>query len=220
MGRPHQRNLNDGLLPDGYYALAEQVTGGRGPDVLTLTAPLDAEETPSDQTGGVAVASPVEHHVIAEPDYYAGKANRIAIRHRSGDKVIAVIELVSPGNKSSRKRFEAFIDKALDVLSGGIHLLVVDVFRKGSFDPDGLHRAIGSNFGTDDFSPTARRPLMALSYLAGEPREAFVSTFGVGEALPDMPLFLSRQVQVILPLEKSYNAAWDRVPKRWRDVLS
>ena len=31
-----KRALNSGLLPPNYYALAEQVAGGLGPDVLTL----------------------------------------------------------------------------------------------------------------------------------------------------------------------------------------
>src|SRR6478736_2713112 len=35
------RVLNRGLLPPAYYALAEQIAGGFGPDVLTLERPDD-----------------------------------------------------------------------------------------------------------------------------------------------------------------------------------
>ena len=34
-----QHTLNRGLLPPEYYALAEQIAGGFGPDVLTLQRP-------------------------------------------------------------------------------------------------------------------------------------------------------------------------------------
>ncbi len=34
------RSLNRGLLPTEYYALAEQITGDLGPDVLTLRRPV------------------------------------------------------------------------------------------------------------------------------------------------------------------------------------
>jgi hypothetical protein len=34
-----KRSLNHGLLPAEYYALAEQIAGGLGPDVLTLEGP-------------------------------------------------------------------------------------------------------------------------------------------------------------------------------------
>ena len=36
--------------------------------------------------------------VEGEEDTYAGRANRIRIQHRHGE-VVAVIEIVSPGNK-------------------------------------------------------------------------------------------------------------------------
>ena len=41
----------------------------------------------------------------------ARKANRIAIHHDLGD-VVAVIEIVSPGNKDSRHSIRAFAEKA------------------------------------------------------------------------------------------------------------
>jgi hypothetical protein len=31
-----KRSLNEGLLPENYYALAEQIAAGREPDVLAL----------------------------------------------------------------------------------------------------------------------------------------------------------------------------------------
>ncbi len=53
-----QRALNDGLLPDGYYALAEQHAGRPITDVLTLHAsPADREPLPlPPATGGRALA--------------------------------------------------------------------------------------------------------------------------------------------------------------------
>jgi hypothetical protein len=43
--------LNDGGLPPGFMALAEQVTGRPIPDVVTLQS-----RSPSGETGGVAIA--------------------------------------------------------------------------------------------------------------------------------------------------------------------
>ena len=47
-----------------------------------------------------------------ERSLYARKADRITVRHRHG-KVVAVIEIVSPGNKGSTSEFRAFIEKIL-----------------------------------------------------------------------------------------------------------
>ena len=97
------RSLNSGLLPTGYYALAEQVAGGREPDVLALE---DTRSRPSggngsgrqpEASGGgvaVAVAPPkVRFTAEAEIDIYAMKQRRVAIRHSSDDRVVALVEI-------------------------------------------------------------------------------------------------------------------------------
>src|SRR5690348_15505985 len=47
------RTLNRGLLPELYYALAEQYAGGFGPDVLTLQE--GREENAAASAGGTSV---------------------------------------------------------------------------------------------------------------------------------------------------------------------
>ena len=42
---------------------------------------------------------------------------------------------------------------------------------------------------------------------------------GVGDTLPDMPLFLEPDGCVMVPLEATYQAAFAAQPRRWRDVL-
>ncbi|MFN0056759.1 MAG: hypothetical protein ACKV0T_31835 [Planctomycetales bacterium] len=53
-----QKTLNGGLLPEGFYALAEQHVGGSIADVLTLHASPATAEPPSNLplTGGVGLA--------------------------------------------------------------------------------------------------------------------------------------------------------------------
>src|SRR5260370_31467270 len=105
------RILNRGLLPPEYYALAEQIAGGRGPDVLTLKGPAKGGEPDVNPPGAVAlaVAAPKVHfRARTEVDRYATKAKAIVIRHTSRHQVIAVVEIVSPGNKNSRHALRDF----------------------------------------------------------------------------------------------------------------
>ncbi len=100
------RALNAGLLPSDYYAMAEQVAGGLGPDVLAL-GNRDAFETEAagfgndfseEGAGGLATKLPTMRFTeAAEMEIYAKRKSRIVIRHPSGDDVVAVIEIVSPG---------------------------------------------------------------------------------------------------------------------------
>src|SRR5262249_20616356 len=64
----------------------------------------------------------------AEALAYARKAKAVVVRHTSGHEVVAMVEIVSPGNKSSRAALASFVRKAQEVLAAGIHLLIIDLF--------------------------------------------------------------------------------------------
>jgi hypothetical protein len=130
--------LNGGILPSDHYGLAEQIAGGYGPEVLTLEGPTTSpEDVPNNAGGGIALATAqpkVSFRAKAEADIYAAKANRIAVRHVTDHRVVAVIEIVSSGNKSTRPAIRTFVEKAAELLRGGVHLMIVDPFPPGPRD--------------------------------------------------------------------------------------
>ena len=136
------------------------------------------------------------------------KADRIAVRHRHG-QVVAVVEIVSPGNKASRNELRTFVEKTSNLISQGVHLLVVDLFPPSKRDPQGIHKAIWDEFIEEDFELPAGQPLTLAAYDAGPPPMAYVESVAVGEALPEMPIFLKPETYVPAPLEETYRATWD-----------
>ncbi len=215
--------LNHGRLPRDYYALAEQITGGLGPDVLTLERPvsgsLAAESAPS---GGIAVATNpprARFHARTEVDIYAKKAKAVVIRHRSGHEVIAMVEIVSPGNKASQRDLAAFVQRADQALLAGIHLVIIDLFPPSKRDPRGIHRAIWGEGREGDFALPRDKPLTCVSYVGYPEIEVYLEPVAVGEPLPNMPLFLTPEFYVLLPLEATYQSAWEAVPMVWQEVL-
>src|SRR5262249_28348683 len=92
--------LNTGLLPRDYYALPEQIAAGLGPDVLALQEQRSAET----ESGGGGSATALDARpqtrfmVESEAEFYRRKKSCIAVRHISGDRVVAIVEIVSPGN--------------------------------------------------------------------------------------------------------------------------
>jgi hypothetical protein len=216
------RALNRGLLPTDYYALPEQIAGGRGPDVLTLQRPANGTPALGDPIGGVALAAApprVNMRLRSEPDMYAAKAKAVVIRHTSGHRVIAVLEVVSPGNKNTRHGVHSFVSKAVDMLRAGIHLLIIDLFPPGPRDPEGIHKLIWDELIDNDFTLPSDRRLTIASYNAGTYPEAFLEFAAVHLLLVEMPLFLSPDVYVLVPLEQTYQSAFDGLPLYWRDVL-
>lgn len=59
----------------------------------------------------------------------------------------------------------------------------------------------------------------AAAYVGGTVVDAFVAHFAVGEAIPPMPLFLTRENYVYIPLEESYRVAWEDVPPQYQERL-
>lgn len=217
-----KRALNQDRLPADYYALVEQVAGGRWPDILTLQGPPGNEPPPPEPRGGIALTETppqVQFRIKAEGDSYAAKASAIVIRHVSGHRIVAVLEIVSPGNKGSRTELDQFTGKALEMLRSGIHLLVVDLFPPGPRDPEGIHKAIWDELADNDFALPQEKRLTLAAYSAGAWPEAFVQPVAVGGELPDMPLFLTPEIYVPVPLEATYQAAWQTLPAYWREVL-
>jgi hypothetical protein len=204
------RALNAGVLPPDYYALPEQSIQGPIPDVLTLKLSPDRDEPNGTRTGlAVAVAPPrtrlVRH---AEERIYVRKADRIAVRHRHGD-VVAVIEIVSPGNKASTSALRTFVEKTADLIMQDVHLLVIDLFPPSKRDPQGIHKAIWDQIKEEDFELPADKRLTLASYDAGPPPTAYVEPIATGDPLPDIPLFLKPEFYVPAPLEATYRETWD-----------
>jgi hypothetical protein len=216
--------LNDGRLPEGYYALVEQHAIGVVPDVLTLHHESDAgERERRPRRGGgltVADAPPAARFVsrAGEEAIYAARANRVAVRTSAG-RVTAVIEIVSPGNKNSRHAIRSFVYKSLDLLAAGVQLLVIDLFPPSPPDPDGIHPLLWSEVRDEPFALPPDKPLTVASYLSGPQPTAYVNTAAVGDPLPEVAVFLDADTYVLAPLEPTYADTWERCPREFKDAV-
>ena len=160
------------------------------------------------------------HYAQTPTEFHRRSKSSIAVRHVSGDRIVAMIEIISPGNKNNTHAFNAFIAKACELLEHRIHLLLLDPFPPGRRDPNGIHAAIWAQVEDDPFQLPPERPLTLVSYECDVITRAYIETIAVGEALPDMPLFLEPESHIVVPLEATYCAAWETVPARWRRVVA
>ncbi len=208
--------LNNQVLPSGYMATLEKVNSRPLPQAVTLRA-----RNPEDDPGGLAVATaPPTARVIAKSERvnFAKRADRVVIRHGRG-KVVAIIEIVSPGNKDSRNSIRTFVEKAADILNQGVSLLVVDLFPPTPRDPLGIHKAIWDEFWDQPFDVPPGKPLIVASYLGGEIPTAYVESIGVGDALPSLPIFLSETRYIPAPLEATYFQSWETYPALLKEII-
>ncbi len=192
-----KKALNHGVLPPDHYAISERIVGDAVPDALTLQA-----------------VAP-----IGAINDYALKQRSLVIRHASDDRVVAIIEVLSPANRSSGLAVRSFVKKAAAYLARGYHLLLLDLQPPSLSDPQGIHGALWEEIGADRYVSPFDKPLTVAAYSAGAVTEAYVEPVGVGDVLPEMPLFLRPESYVTVPLEATYQAAWRVIPRQWRSML-
>lgn len=213
--------LNGGILPPDFYSLAEAVVVGGSPDVLTLREPEDDGTAPG-AAGLALLTAPPQTRLVTQAARrnYTRYQRRLVIRHVSGDRIIAMIEIVSSGNKSGVAPWTSFVNKAMAALNQGVHLLVVDLYPPTPRDPSGVHGAVWGELTGEPYSQPAGADRTLASYFAGVPETAYVEPVSIGQALRDMPLFLTPDGGYIeVPLESTYQDAYRSVPRRYRDAL-
>lgn len=220
------RTLNHGILPAGCYALSQHQFS-----VDTMTdAPTDPicsndidGEFPA--IGGVSASEfppKASYHFHAYSEYLT---NSIAVRHESLDQVIAMIEIISPHNKDTSKHLKKLVDKIQACMRSGIHVLLIDLIASNKLNPDGIHPVIWDDISgyvrpePDSFHLPGEKVLTLASYLASGMPEAFVEPVGLDGHLPDMPLFLTADRYVNIPLGTTYQAAFQRIAEYCQQVV-
>ena len=209
--------LNSGLLPKGVSALVEQRVGSKEADVLSVESRRPPKRSDPNHPGPVAApTATIVRRSSKEIDPI--RTNRIVVRHHLG-RIVAVIEIVSPGNKDGRFAFRDFVEKSITFLRDGVHLLVVDLFPPTPRDPHGIHKAIWDEIDEDEDAPPSGKDRTLASYEAGLKATAYVEPVAVGDPLPDMPLFLAAGLHVQVPLESTYRNTWESSPEEMRTAV-
>jgi hypothetical protein len=167
--------------------------------------------------GGVAVAAKPVVYTPPKPDatFSADFPPEVIVEIRDLQrtrKVLAVIEIVSPGNKDDDNARLAFGGKCLSYLANGIGLLVLDIVTLGS---ENLHNVMMQLAHQERHGFEGNPQTYAASYRPGvRKREDIVDVWrwplSVGEKLPAVPLALSGVGCIELDLEATYSEACER----------
>ena len=216
--------LNDGRMPEDFYALSEQVAEGPKPDVVALESRESEQAWDPERLRDRAIAvldqpPKVKYTEAQEREIYAESADRVAVYYVNGDRIVAYIEIVSPGNKHSPLEVKKFVEKCSQGLDRGIHLVIVDILPPGKHDPHGIHSALWKYRYSESHGVTADEPLGLSSYRVDDVPYAYFQPLAVGQPLPEMPVFLIPTHYVNIPLEQTYMDSYRGVPERWKRVI-
>ena len=225
--------LNTGALPDDYFARTEQHYGKKIADVLTLHDGNASDGAiggpPPAPAGSVAVADAppaVRVHRLLRPGPVVRRKS-LTVRRSGSDDLIAVIEIVSPGNKDGPTHLSDFLGKVTGTLAAGIHVVVMDLLPPNKHTPGGLHPMISDDLqiprtgdDAEDGTQPPECPVALLSYESDMPNVgAYMDYLRVGDAIPDLPLFLAPGRYVNMPLGRAYEAAYRPLPRVTKAAL-
>jgi hypothetical protein len=197
-------------LPDRFFAAVQMHPGtGVEADVAEFdTAPSAPTNGPGGGVGLLTYAAPAVtgEFPIAFPDDFevpvldGGRENRL----------VAVVELVSEGNKDRPDKRQAFATKCNAYLQRGVGVVVFDPIYPRRFN---LHNTLVDTLG---HPPGLRMPDDAVMYAvgyrparapAGGRVEFWTHRLEVGQPLPTVPLALKGWGFAPLDLEQAYTAA-------------
>lgn len=205
-GRFNMRPKRYGFLAESNIHIGIMVA----PDVAAFE-----EDVPSGErsNGGVAteVWAPPQPPVVVPVDFTQLETFEIRIYDEERARtLVAVVELVSPGNKDRPENRRAFLDKCASYLREGVFLVIVDVVtsRRHNF-----HAALMELFQSGETAMRAiASDLYSVAYrvrLVGKRTqvEAWPAELALGASLPTMPLWLTDSLCIPLELEAGYQTA-------------
>jgi hypothetical protein len=206
--------LNERWLSSEFVAKEHTRAGGRLEiDVATYErAHAPVPDAPSSEANGPATATLPQLYVpplatLTMPGVFPDDFEVRVFNTRGGYRLVAAIELISPGNKDRAEERRAFAAKCAAYLQQGVSLVIVDVVtdRRANLHNEVVHLVRGK----EEYLMPAENNLYAVAYrpvLREDKAEIdlWPIPLAVGQALPTMPLRLTGDLFVPVELEITY----------------
>lgn len=200
------------LLPRRYLVLPRVHSGSSAEiDVATFHGEGGTPgATGNGNAGGVATAvwAPPRPTLTVITDLPAQDVNEVRVYdEKSGRRLVAAVEIVSPANKDRPEHRQAFVSKCVGLLQELVSVVVVDVVTTRGANLYGeLLEAIGqsdpilSRESPSPYAAACRSTKAEKKWLL----ETWAYPLAIGRPLPKVPLWVADDFAVPLELEESY----------------
>jgi Protein of unknown function (DUF4058) len=199
------------ILPAGFRS-APKVHLGSAFEVDVTTYDLESRDPDANADsgdGGTATLTALSPTLTVEADLSEQDEYEVRIYDTErGRQLVAAIEIVSPSNKDRPDTRELFVGKVVSLLQQGVCVSLVDPvsIRQTNLYAD-LLRLLGR---ADPGLATTTPHLYAVTLRSRKPPkrrqllDAWFYPMIVGQPLPTLPIWLTPELRVMLPLETSY----------------
>ncbi len=205
--------LTERWLPPNYIA-EEHAHIGPSVEIDVGTFEREALATGEEGDGAVATVGPKVWTPLAAdgvlPAVFPDTFEVRVLCTDTGPKLVAAIELISPGNKDRPAERRAFGTKCASYLYQGISVIIVDIVTNRRAN---LHNEILRVMEAEDILQLPPEPsLYAVAYRPlrrgqGDEIEVWRSPLALGQALPTLPLGLRADRVIPVDFEATYAEA-------------
>jgi hypothetical protein len=206
-------------LPPRYFA-EPRVHSGASAEIDVATFENEGEEVvaadPDNGSGGgvaTAVWAPPLPTLSVATDLPTQDVYEVRVYDEKRHcRLVAAIEIVSPGNKDRPEHRQAFVAKCAGLLQEGVSVVIVDVVTTRK---QNLYGELMELIGQSDPSLHREPPSLYTAACRVTNRdkkwflETWVQSLSLGQALPTVPLWLAQDSAVPLQLEESYEQSCD-----------
>jgi hypothetical protein len=199
-----------GILPPGFRA-GPNIHLGSPFEVDVSTYDLDRRDRDfdTDGGGGVAVLAAPAPTLTVEADLTEQDVYEVQVYDTErGRRLVAAIELVSPSNKDRADSRVSFVGKVASLLHKGVCVSIVDLVTVRTAN---LYADLLAKVGRRDPALEPVPPhLYAVTLRSRQPAnrrpqlDAWFHPMQVGQPLPTLPIWLTPELRVLLPLETGY----------------
>jgi hypothetical protein len=202
--------LNMRPMPSRFIAEGDVHIGLR---VVVDVAAFEIDQPSGDSSNGpvaVAVWAPPMPQIVVPVNLALQTFELRVYDLESARRLVAAVELVSPGNKDRPETRRAFLDKCATYLREGVSLAIVDVVTTRQHN---FHAELMELLNAGETAASAvTTDLYAVAYrvhMLGKRTEMEVwpNALGLGQPLPTLPLWLTESFCVPLELEPAYQMA-------------
>jgi hypothetical protein len=202
-------DLNQNLLPEGYFAEPQVHAGAR---VEIDAATFERKTTARSAEGGGTATLPAKvwtppAPTLVLPAAFPETFEVQIVSTEAGPRLVAAIELISPGNKDRLENRRAFALKCASYLVQGVSLIIVDIVTSRNAN---LHDELVQLLPQGGPCQFPGKPaLYAAAYRPGrrdevDQVEVWLVSLAMGQLLPVLPLALNREVCLPINFETTY----------------
>lgn len=167
------------------------------PDIAVTETGREGVESEREMAA-VATATLVPLPILEEVRHYF-----LEIRELATQKVVTVIEMLSPFNKRAGKGRDEYLNRRTEILMSDVHLVELDLLREGERVP--MAKPLPPAHYYAIVSRSYRRPI------------AEVYSWTVRDPMPKIPIPLKRgDPDVVLDLQAVFTAVYDRAGYDYR----